>query len=170
MFEEKEYYGEDFSDALILEDCLERMVFIRCRFQDADFAQIRMDHCRFEDCVFDGARMNGAEIVGCAFLNCDFRFADFGGAELIDCKMTGSDFTDTRFVMTSFGPGDWSYTVLERVEFSGYRFEDILFRGADLTSSEMHGIDFLTFDFSKARIDLDLAVTIAESLGARVQP
>ena len=138
-------------------------------------------------------------IVGCAFLNCDFRFADFGGAEIIDCKMTGSDFTDTRFFMTVFGPGDWSYTVLERAEFSGYRFEDILFRGADLTradfskavltrcdfsganlnganfrsadlrESEMHGIDFLTFDFSKARIDLDLAVPIAESFGARVQ-
>ena len=51
MFDEREYRNTDFSETEILEDVLEGMTFIRCRFDEANFARIRINQCQFESCT-----------------------------------------------------------------------------------------------------------------------
>ena len=182
MFDQTEYKGVDFSEAEILEEQLSHLTFRDCR------------------CDFSSASLNGITARRCAFLNCSFRFADCFAASFEDCKMTGSVFDTTNCTAMQLLSGDWSYTYLAEMDFnkrkltqvnftgadlSRCKFEKavlrdcnfseanlngVSFQGADLRGSVFAQVDFLSLNLKNAKIDLNQAVAIAESIGAVYTP
>lgn len=111
--------------------------------------------------------------------------------------MMGSVFSDSELSTVSITEGNWSYAGLQHCDFSGHSLNDINFQCADLRFADFakarvkncdftdcmlsnasfynadirdnvfNNIDLQTTNIKGAKIDLQLAVTIANMLGAK---
>ncbi len=174
--------------------------FIRCRFDDVDLSEIVTRGATFAGCTFQGVRLNASRHDGSAFTACTFRETSFFDAELVGCKLVGSSFDRCTLQPLAVRGGNWSFVSLRGARLVAAELHDVrlteadlaeadltraLIRdcdlsradlrgarlpGADLRGSTLAGVDPLPVRWSGARLDLAQAVTLAEALGATVDP
>jgi fluoroquinolone resistance protein len=160
---------------------------------------VRTDGVVFDRCEFLGCAFNASTHETSRFDNCVFRDSSLFGATLRHCKMTGSQFRNTAMRPLTIDGGVWSWVNLfgadlrginfdglnlEETDFGEARLEKATFRNATLTNATLRGatIDGATFTgadlggvqlgglaWRKTRIDGQLAMQIAESLGAIIE-
>ena len=185
----EDWYGRD----------LTREHHRRVAFVDVDMTEVRNEGSTFEECTFAGVRLNASVHTDAAFVNCTFTRCAFFDARLLRCKMVGSRFDRCTFEALVVDGGNWGFVGLPGADLRSARFARTRLREADLTGarcqggsvrdcdlsgawlhradlsgcdlrgSDLGGIDPRTVELRGARITIDQAVLVAESLGLDVR-
>lgn len=136
----------DLSNASLADSAFEDVHFSACKLVGVDFAQVRRVsfEARFVDCSLRLARFSGMSLRTVTFERCDLRDVDFAEA---DCR-------GVRFV---------------ECDLRGALFEQTNLRKADLTSARGVRIDPQQNRVEGARVDLAVAIAIAEAHGLIVE-
>ncbi len=192
------YYEKIRWEGDLSEQELEGVTFVECSFRMVRLNELITRSCTFDRCDFSFARLGASQHFRSAFLNCKWNGASLFGACLKDCKCTGCDFSGSDLSGTIITGGSYAFTnwnecdlrdmdftgiKLEHADFRGCNLQKAIFKDCDLTSAMLqganlknadlrgavtNGVDLGGLTFQKTKLDLQQAVQLAESLGAKV--
>ena len=133
-------------------------------------------------------------------VNSAFPYASLFAVSFEECKMTGSSLAEADASALTVQGGAWSLTDLHGLKLARMEWRGVSLAGADLREcdlsrsrfldcdlssaqltnadlresdlrgSRMDGVDFPHIRMKNTKIDLEQAVLLAESMGARFQP
>jgi len=182
------WYAKDFPA-----DTYESCVFIDCDLSEATTSGTVFDRCEFRGVSFNSSVHETSRFDNCVILDSSLFDATFR-----NCKLTGTRIANTGMRPLTIEGGVWSWLNLFGADLRGVRFDGLnleetdfgearldkaTFRdavltnavlrgaqlqGADFRGADLAGVQLGGLDWRKVRIDGQLAVQIAESLGARV--
>lgn len=137
-------------------------------FEDCAFLR-----CRFVQTRWRFARLVGCKLTGSTFVRCDLRPLTVEGGDWSYVNLRGQDLrgvglSGVRLVEADLSDADLSGCSLAGADLSHARLRGVRLRGADLRGADLRGCDLDEVDWTEARIDLALAVLLAQARGARV--
>lgn len=174
--------------------------FVGCTFSACDLSEIVTSGVTFEECRLVDVRLNASQHQGSAFVGCDLTGVSLFDAELDGCKLVGTRFLRCTLRPLTARGGNWSFVTLRGTDLGGIELRDLSLVEADLTDCDLTGATVAGCDLSRAelrgarlhdadlrgsvllgvdpqgprwrdaRLDLAQAVTLAEALGAVVDP
>jgi uncharacterized protein YjbI with pentapeptide repeats len=190
----KRFVGEDWYAREFGSERFESCVFIDC-----DFTEVSTRGTIFDRCEFIGVAFNASTHDTTRFDNCIVRDSSFFGATFLHCKLTGTQIRNTAMRPLTVDGGLWSWVNLFGADLRGVNFDGVnleetdlgeaklgkasfrganlvratlrgaTIEGADFTGADLAGVQLGGLSWSKTRIDGQLALQIAESLGAIIE-
>ena len=148
-------------------------------FTDYELTEATTSGAVFDRCEFLGAAFNASVHDTTRFDNCMFRDSSLFGATLRQCKLTGTRFQDTAMRSLTVEGGVWSWVsmfgadLLDKATLRGANLVKATLRaasidGAVFTGADLSGVQLAGLDWRRTRVDGQLAMQIAESLGATI--
>ncbi len=133
---------------------LSGLAFERCNFFGSVLGRARIRdarECIFANCLMAEADLEGAQLTGSIFPEAILEQArmaraNIGGALFPNAKLRGADLTDARAARSVWTGADLTHAVARGLEapwgvFRNARMEGTDVAGADLTDSDLHGVD-----------------------------
>jgi len=151
----------DFSGARLNASSHRSTAFLRCRFRRTSLFDAQLVGCKLTGSVFEGPctlrplRVDGG----------DWSYVSLRGQDL-----AGLDLTGVRLQEADLSQADLRKTVLRGADLGHARFDEAKTAGSDLREATLTAVDLRSWDLTGVRLDLALAVQLAESYGAVVDP
>jgi uncharacterized protein YjbI with pentapeptide repeats len=138
-----EYENQTFQGLEYLQETIEEMVFIDCKFIKCDFHEIKVSGCTFRNCIFSG----------CTILNPKFKFTLAVGNIFEHCNLTGINWSDTVKAKTLLPPFySLDDCLIKHNYFYHFAMKAFNFEECDLTGSIFEQCNLTNANFRRAQL------------------
>lgn len=165
MFNEEEYFKEEFRDITLDREDLSGKTFEECKFVLSRFQDCNMSNCTFINCTFEECLLSATTVVSSRFLDCVFDRSKVIG---IDWSRVG-DIVNICFKKCELNYSNFRFVKLLKSNITDCKACEVDFTGIDLSNSILCGTDFNRSIFSNSKLSkCDFRNCINYSIDVRV--
>lgn len=137
------YFEKTFSQLVLQEQRLEKIIFENCHFIECDFSLSKFMACKFIDCEFLRCNLSSISIE-----NCRFSEVTFSNSKIIGVNWTAATWphisltSPIHFYRCQLSHSSFFELVLTEIQIESCKAQNVDFRGADLSHAHLMETDF----------------------------